>query len=156
MQNDKGVEELDLSQGLDNYFSFIRSLTMFVIHFFQSASLNVAEEELLKAENEVTKSIVLIEKLHMFIYLNFSTLTSHLSTQKKTNPFDNHFHQVLFEKLQKIMKHYEFQNEENKNICEKTLSQIIIYYSDGNNIQFTLTPISPPWFSNLISERKDV
>lgn len=155
MQNYKQMEEIDLITGINNYFSFIHSLTLFVIHFFQTRSASAAKDDLLRAEKEVTQSIILIEKLHMFIYLNFTTLNNHLSHHENTNPFENHPYQKLFKKLQKLMSEYDYQTDENRNLCEKTITQILIYYGGENDIQFTLSPVPPPWFSNELSKRKE-
>lgn len=171
MQNRIEVDEEELIKGSNNFTSFIHAYTIFIMNFFKSTYSEAETEDLLLIEEQVTQSLLLLEKLHMFIFMNIFIYKKHFTLPENSHPLINETNLELLEKLQMFINQYNFLNEENRIICEQTIFQIITYYYNSNklsqitdfeleiddeilksdNVTFTFSPLPPPWLASLPS-----
>ncbi|NLY80484.1 MAG: hypothetical protein GX072_11530 [Lysinibacillus sp.] len=165
------LDEAEFLKGFNNFSSFIHAYTLFIMNFFKSTFSDAQTEELLQLEEQVTQSLLLLEKLHMFLFMNTFTYKKHFTLSENIHPLHNQTNLELLERLQMFISQYNFQKEENRMVSEKTIFQILTYYyseKDVDSMQgdidhdkeednqrpsiiFTLSPLSPPWLANLPS-----
>ncbi|MFC5560067.1 hypothetical protein ACFPN4_13400 [Ureibacillus thermophilus] len=154
-------EQLKLAQGSLNFSSFIHSFAQFLITYFERHQMkDIPKEELLKCEMQVTQSLLLIEKMHMLLYLYFSTLRSYYSSEEIT-PFNNGEILEVFMQMKNLIIQHPFQLEEHRIISEKTITQILSYYiaettqeishkDELTIVTFTSSPLPPPWLAHQL------
>lgn len=151
-----------LEKKLD-FSSFIHAFAQFLLNYFElEQPPEIPEEERLLSESQVVQSLVLIEKLHMLLYLYFSSLRTHFSYQEISFPFMNDSNKEIFEKLEIFLELHPFLIEEHRIISRKTVAQILNYYievieyeskkndDERNNVTIILSPLPPPWLANHV------
>lgn len=155
----RGVESLQNSNSLElennvvtksenNYLEFINTFTNFTSKYFSTYThRNSSQSEKFLAEEQITQSLLLIEKLHMNLVYRNSLYKNFISMFDTTHIFSlqSHTNYQLFKRLQGLINEYHFQNEKTKTLCTTIISQIMTYYPE-NSIEFIImTPPSPPW-----------
>lgn len=165
--------QVGLLQSSLNFSTFIYSFAQFLINYFEcrNQTQELSEEELLQSETQVIQSLVLIEKLHMLLFLHFYIYRSYFSYEVITPSFTDS-NRELFEKMQMLLQQYPFLLEEHQIISEKTVAQILNYYyihiheetyeesndDESNLVTIILSSLPPPWLANnmQIPRKKEV
>jgi len=142
----------ELRKGHNNYLNFIHTMTYFILNFFINFDKNnLSEEELLAAEKQMTHSLLLIEKLLMYLFYSSSVYENYLSETEHIQ-FYNHADSKslvnLLLKLQELINDYPYIQKDYKDLCEKTVDQILNYYPQ-RSIKIIVSPLPPPWKPNL-------
>lgn len=168
MENRIEVDEADFIRGSNNFTSFIHAYTAFIMNYLKNTFSDAKTEELLLIEEQVTQSLLLLEKLHMFVFINIFMYKKHFTLPNFDHPLMNQTNLELLEKLQMFINQYNFLNEENRIISEQTIFQILTYYYNSNklsqitdfeleiddeihksdNVTFTFSPLPPPWLAS--------
>lgn len=166
MQDSKNTDQLEIFKSYNNFSAFIHAMTTFIISYFDRNSFTEKTEVTsLHAEEQVTQSLILLEKLHMFLFVSFTIYNKFFHLSKEKHPFFNQANLELLEKLQDFIILHDYLKPENRVICEKSIFQILTYYysakyyfhhvqntqsdsvDDSSIVTFTLSPLPPPWLN---------
>lgn len=151
MQNKVYLENTNWIKGINNYSKFITSFTHFITNYFESYTFkSCSEKHLLIGEEHIVQSLLLNEKLHMYLFLSFSTFEKYIHLPENAHPFTSDLSFHLLQKLQNSIDQHDFLKEENRTLCQKVIAQILNYYpqSSNHNIKFILSPLSEPLMPN--------
>lgn len=141
-----------------NYLEFIYTLTNFTSNYFSTYTyINSSEQEKVLAEEQITQSLLLIEKLHMNLFYRNSLYKNYYSLFDitHTNSTQSNTNYQLFKRLQGLINEYHFQNEETQILCQSIISQIMTYYPNNSIQLIIMTPPPPPWQPHQYDPQQD-
>lgn len=129
--------------------TFLHSLLHFLSKYFTVYSHAKQSEEniLLTTEKQIVHSLLLIEKIHMYLlyrdYLYEQVLSIHkeaFQQLKKDDLFN------LLCEISILINHHPFQKNEHQKLCQQLISQILTYYSIPSSVNIDVnTPPPSPW-----------
>ncbi len=150
------VEESLIEECQFNYSKFMNNMIDFLMYYFSSRlHVDVSVQLQNNAEKKIAYSLFLLEKIHMYLFQRF--LDEELGgTKQETNDlFSNHAYDRRLRLLQQIVANHTFIEKDTKRKCQKSLSQILNYFSQQNNVTFILSPLSPPWLSAHLQKNNE-
>lgn len=148
LQKSQVVDKELISKSEANYLNFVYCFGKFISNYFTNIELyNSTEKDYLNAEKQTVQSLLLIEKVHMYLFYSHSSFGKYLSfTKSFYEPFESERNYQLFRELQRIINKHHFIQEINKTLCQKSIEQILTYYSQNSGtIEFILSPVPKPW-----------
>lgn len=142
-----------------NYLEFIYSFTNFISEYFSTYTYrNSSEQEKLLAEEQIIHSLLLTEKLHMYLVFRNSSYKKYISIFDNLHPFysfQSHTTYQALKSLQGLIHEYHFQIEDNQILCQSIISQIMSYYPQDSINFIIMTPPSPPWQPDRYDHQQD-
>lgn len=154
----RGVESLHTNHSFDekkvmktveNHYHFIQSFIQFITKYFFVYSYAIPSEKKRNlTEKQIIQSLLLIEKLHMYLFYRHYLYNQVISLSDDIFTYDSiesNNTYLLIKKLQRLIQQHHFVHLDNQLLCNNIISQILNYYPASSVKIIILKKPSPPW-----------
>jgi hypothetical protein len=148
LHNDYSSSKEKIMENEIGYNFFFQSYLTFLMDYFPSiCQQSNSQTAMLIAEKQLVSSLMLMEKIHMHMFMSKLKIGTRLDHKKEyfTFPQDGDGKVLpLFHSLVYHISNYEFLKENHKLLCENSIKQITNYYLKQETLKVKILNNSPP------------